>query len=334
MNAYYLASGTGVTAPPPPRVYETRPSITLESMDGRVKIPINAESGWIFMPGALGLEMPPVSIVTDRIPGVAGSVNPDVRVEDRPVFLPLYYGSTGSYAEKYRMLDKLRDLVDPILGTFRIVGASSRGVRELVVMYESGLEGVHGGDSDGLTWVKVPLSATAHSPYTRDIADRSLEFRLLTASSPFLGVAGGTDAPWPDVMLSSGSVIGSGMPVVIGSEVPVYPTLELTGPMTSFSANLSPGVVNPDGSITLHTGHEWIVDIPLGVPAGQVMRIVTKPDEKSIRLDGAKAAGRVTLGSVLRPFYPGQNILNVTAPGGTDDTRILLSWREMHRSLW
>jgi hypothetical protein len=341
MNAYYLASAQGVDtgggAPgsgDPLEPYQTRPTISLESMNGLVKIPIDANSGWILMPGAAGLEMPPYTIVSERIPGVPGSVNPDVRVEERPVFLPLYFNGGRNLLAKYEMLDRLRNLVDPTLGTFKVVGESARGIRELTVIYESGLEGLHGDNNDGLTWIKIGLSATALNPYAQDRVNRNLEFRLLQATAPFMGVAGGTDAPFPGIMLASGSVIGSGMPITIHSEVPVHPTLELVGPMTSFYGSLSPVVINPDGSSTSHTDHEWIVDIPLGVPAGQTMRLVTDPHVRSIRLDGALAAGRVTIGSRFRPFYPGQNILNVIAPGGTDETRILLSWPELHRSLW
>jgi hypothetical protein len=156
---------------------------------------------------------------------------------------------------------------------------------------------------------------------------------MAPAESPFLGAVGGTDAPFPG-MLSSGAVIGAGMNVVVESDVPVYPNLTLVGPMDSFTGSLSPVVVNLDGTTTTLTGSTWSVSIPPGVPTGQTFSMVTDPRARSIRLNGALAAGRVALGSTLRPFYPGQNVLSVTAPGGNDDTKIFLSWRELYRSLW
>jgi hypothetical protein len=70
------------------------------------------------------------------------------------------------------------------------------------------------------------------------------------------------------------------------------------------------------------------------VAAGSTLRIVTSPRRKSVRLNGAPAAGLVARGSVLQPFTIGPNLLSVTAPGATDVTSLRLVWRGMYRSLW
>lgn len=335
MSTYYLATEEGGVAPgevltrvPLPQI----PLLLLESMDRSVQIPLDGSTGFIRMPGATGLEMPPYEVVSGTIPGVAGGVVTDVRVQERPIFIPIYNGANGNHLLHLEMKDALRRLVDPTTGTFRLVGKTARDERELIVTYIGGLEGADSYEASGLSWEKIGLLCTAFEPFARSRTDRLLEFRLETTAAPFLGVAGGTDAPWPG-MLTSGAVIGVGMEVQVTSDVPVYPTLELVGPMTSFSGSLSPLIIGP-GGVTTTQSRLWSVNIPLGVAAGSTFRMDTDPLVRSIRLNGALAAGRVARGSTLRAFYPGTNTLSVTAPDGTEDTRIRLSWRELHRSLW
>lgn len=337
---YYLASEEPLvidTRPPRPtfpvKPLPVIPVLVLESMDGRVQIALDGTDGWIRMPGATGLEMPPYEVISGAMPGVAGSAVLDTRVLERPVFVPIYCGGYATTAEHYSRLAQLRSLIDPASGTFKLVGRTEAGERELVVTYAGGLEGDDNPAAQGLTWSKFGLRATAHQPYALSRQDRTLEFRMSTTGTPFMGVVGGTDAPWPGSM-SSGAVIGSGMTIQIGGEAPVFPTLELIGPMTSFSGALLQVVINPDGTSTTYTDPVWDVDIPAGVPGGSTMRLVTDPRSRSYRLDGSPAAGRIARGSTLRAFYPGTNTLNVSAPGGNENTRILLSWREKHRSLW
>jgi hypothetical protein len=318
---------TGLLNEPIPKLY-------IESMDGSLSIPLDDTMGLIRLPGSTGLEMPPVEVISATIPGVPGSVVQDVRVQDRPVFIPLYAYSAVGQREFRELLDLLRSVIDPMTGSFKLVGASLRGIRELVVTYESGLEGNDEQGTESVNWAKFGLKCTAHEPFARAREDRSLEYRVVSVSSPFLGVAGGTDVPFDTAMLSSNSVIGSGMPITIDSEVPVYPTVELLGAMTSFLGTLSSVVTNPNGTTTTIVDREWSVSVPSGVPAGQTLRMVTDPRNRSIRLNGALAAGMIARGSTLRPFYPGTNVLNVVAPGGTTDTRITITWRDLYRSLW
>lgn len=315
---------------------EPIPILHLESMDGSVVIRLDNTTGWTLMPGALGLKMPPVEIISSPTPGVHGSTLEDVRAQKRPVFLPIYARSAAGQLGYLKMVNDLQTLVNPLGNrTFKIVGTSVRGVREMVVTYQEGLEGNDSPDMSGLTWGKFGLQCTAHFPFAQARAPRSIEFRTqMSAPSPFLGVSGGSDAPFPTRKLSNSAIIGSGMEVVIDSEVPVYPTLELTGAMDSFSGDLSPVVTAPSGAQTILDDQTWSVNIPLGVAAGSILRLNTDPRARSIRLDGALAAGRVARGSALRPFYPGTNVLNVVAPGGTSSTLITLSWTPLYWSIW
>ena len=332
-SPYYLAgddTSVGVGLVDRPQI----PKLVLESMDGSVRIPLDGTGGFIRMPGSTGLEMPPMEVVTQGIPGVPGTRLADVRVMQRPIFIPIYLGADGDTLAFRQMLRTLYRLIDPLdVNTFRLVGETSTGSRELIVTYVSGLEGADDAMASGLSWAKVGLNLVANSPYARGRTDRTLEFRYVSSPTPFLGVVGGSDTPWPSA-LSSTAVIGTGMAVTVESDIPVYPVVELVGPMDSFTGTLSPVVVASDGTETTVTEQAWSVSIPAGVPANGTFRAVTDPRSRSFRLNGALAGGRVALGSRLRPFYPGRNTLDVAAPGTTEATIIRISWRPLFRSLW
>lgn len=337
-SPYSLAAPSSIIDPvivPPVPTQAVRPPIprlTLESLNGLNKIILNGKR-WIRMPGSTGLEMPPFEVISSSVPGVPGAVLQDVRTQARPIFIPIYCSASSDHLSYLQMMDQLRSLVDPTTGSFRLIGSTVRGEREMTVTYVSGLEGADGGDVQGQSWCKVGLNLIAHQPYAQSRVDRVLEFRSIEEDiTPFMGVVGGTDAPWPG-MLSSSAVIGQGMQVSIASEVPVYPVLELEGAMDSFSGELSPVVSSPDGSVTTYD-QAWSVDVGVGIPEGSLLRYVTDPRIRSIRLDGDLAAGAVQLGSTLRPFYPGINTLNVVAPGSNEATRVRLRWRNLWRSLW
>ena len=338
VSPYLLARKPDVELPPVliPELDEA-PVLTLQSLDGSRKIVLDGLSGWTHMPGSTGLEMPPYELITSSIPGVYGSVLEDVRVEERPIFIPIDAASADFRMVSHQaMLDQIRALVDPLRGEFYVIC----GNKQLKVAYTSGLEGSFGVSDFGLYWRKFGLKALATQPFAEDRLVRPLEFQTVAGGSPFLGLAGGTDVPWGTRAITSGSVISDNMPVNIDSEVPVYPTLELVGPMNSFSADVE--LDNPLSSLSTQ---KWSVSVPQGVPDGYTLRMVTDPRARSIRMgvgdpavdaswSGDLAAGRVARGSSLSPFYPGVNRMNVSAPGGTDKTRVRIIWRNLNRSLW
>lgn len=329
MSAYYLAAGTTATTPvhrpPAVRTREPIPTLTLESMDGNRSIKLDGSMGWILMPGATGLKMAPVTSFYRNIPGVHGSLPSGMRIPERKVFLPLY-GRGDTQREYHELLDAMFALIDPHHRHFKIVATTVRGSRELICRYDGGLEGDDAIGVSGLNWCKVGMRLTAFSPFARARTERRLVFRSARIEEPFLGVVGGSDAPWPGA-LSSSAVIGEGMEVSIASEVPVHPRLDLVGPMDSFTGSM-------EADEDAFDIGEWRVEIPTGVPASSTFTLVTDGHQKSARLDGQLAAGRISLDSTLRPFQPGTNVLNVIAPGGTSDTRIIIAWHELFWSLW
>lgn len=331
MSTYYLAAPP--PAPPLPTPRDPIPQITLESMNGRHVIPLDGLSGWIRMPGATGFSMPPVEVISESQPDVDGATVKEVRVLPRPVFLPIYCRSDISFAEFQNMKDHLRHIIDPKTGKFKIVGKSTRAERELIATYTGGLEGSDELGMEGASWGKLGINAVAYQPFAQRRTDTVLEFANPGTSKPLIGAVGGSDAPWPPVM-ASGAVIGSDMQITVDSDVPIFPVLEIVGPMSSFEGDLSALVTAPDGDSHVVEDQDWYMNIPLGVPALQTFRIDTDPNGFSARLNGALAAGRISLGSTLRAFHPGLNVLNVVASGSTSATRVRLSWRDRFWSLW
>lgn len=271
----------------------------------------------IILPGATGLNLPPRSLVTAATPGVVGTTLQEVRVGQREVFLPVHLSSDVSPVSFLESLADFESVVVPA-GVVKLVASSHRGERELSVVYSDGLEGDEGRDASGSLWCRLGLKFVAPDPWWRDRTDQVVEFKVAEPSAPLIGPVGGTDAPWPG-MLASSVVIGQGMEVTVRSAIDVFPTLELTGPMDSFTGSMDTG---------------WSVQVPGGVPEGKTLRIVTDPRVRSIRLDGELAAGLVARGSQLRPFSPGVNTLNVLAPGASSDTKLRLSWRGGWRTAW
>lgn len=320
MTFFVLATVTAAPSTPVALPYDSR-RLWFESWDGDVvmPIPLDGIAEMIGQRGMLGLGVAPTDLATEGTPGVAGSRVVDVIERDRPVAMPLAF-LADEQADLWDVVQRLRDLTDPTRGmtedgNFRLVCTSASGTRQLNLGYRSGLEG---DDLEHYGTDRAVLDLLAAMPYAEDRQDQTIPFQLVSVPRPFLSIAG-TDHPWGTRQLSSSKIAGEATPVRMFSSVPVYPVIEITGPADS---------------VLITGANGLLIDIPAGVPAGQTLRIVTDPRRKSIRLNGALAAGMIARGSRLQPFSRGTTLVDVTAPGATADTLLRLTWRGLHRSLW
>lgn len=321
MTFFVLASVGGPPPTPGGPAYDSR-RLWLESWDGQAVMPIPLDDlphEMIGRRGMLGLGVAPTDVATEGTPGVAGSRVVDVIERDRPIALPLTF-IADSQADLWDTKQRLRDLTDPTStmtqdGNFRLICASASGTRQLNLAYRSGLEDE---DTERYGTDVAVIDAVAPQPYAEDRFDQSKTFRLGTTLLPFLALAG-TDYPWGTRQLSPSAVAGADTPVEMFSAVPLYPVIELTGPADSV-------LITADNGLR--------IDVPDGVPGGSTLRIVTDPRHKSIRLDGAPAAGMLARGSRLVPFGLGMTLVDVVAPGATSATLLRLTWRGLHRGLW
>ena len=263
--------------------------------------------------GNLGFEVAPSGLHTSGVPGADGEVVEGTSTPSRPVLIPVLV-STADQAEQQRVVQALRDLTDPARmtpdGSFRLVCRSLAGTRRLNLAYESGLEGAGGVLPRVVTY---PISARAVQPWAQDQTERHRAFDLVQDDAPFLG------GVWGEIYLVSSAIAGADTPIVMESDVPVYPTIDLTGPATS----------------VLITGDNGLrIDVPDGVAGGSTLRIVTDPRRSQVRLDGVPAAGMIARGSRAAPFTRGTTRIDVAAPGADPSTKLRLTWRGQHRSLW
>lgn len=320
MTFFILASVTSAPPTPVAPPYDSR-RLWFESWDGEVVMPIPLEgfAEMIGQRGILGLGVAPTDLATEGTPGVAGSRIVDVIERDRPVAMPLAF-LADEQAGLWDVVQRLRDLTDPTHGmtpdgNFRLVCSSSSGTRQLNLGYRSGLEGE---DLEHYGVDRAVLDLLAPMPYAQDRQDQSREFRLAVDPMPFLSPPG-TDNPWGTLQLAPSSIAGAATPIEMFSSVPVYPVIEITGPADS---------------VLIEGANGLRIDVPDGVAAESTLRIVTDPRHKSIRLNGALAAGAIARGSRLEPFSRGTTLVDVTAPGADSDTLLRLTWRGLHRGLW
>lgn len=285
----------------------------LESWDGSKRVDLS--SGPVrWRSGATGLDAPPVSTYLSSSPGMAGSIVSDVTTLSRTVLLPVTIGG-DSWVQTWDAIQRLLDITDPTNGVgpdgnFRLVATSPRGTRQLGLVYQGGLEGV--GQSSQVRQNRV-LSLTAPQPFAEDRNEQTKPYVLEQGTAPFLG------GLWGSIYLATSAVAGAATPINMASAVPVYPTIEITGPADSVLITAANGLR---------------IDVPGGVPGGQTLRIVTSPRGSSIRLDGAVSAGSLSLDSRLVPFGLGTTEVSVVAPGATTATLLRLTWRGLHRGLW
>lgn len=300
-----------IPAPPVP-LRESR-IVSLESFDGSIVLPLTGRAGRILLPGATGLELPPIDVVRQSTPGMPGGWLEEINVLERPIFLPVAFHSIVSQAEFFAKLAELREVVtdwDNIeigqTGTFRLVVSSLLGERVLDVTYTEGWDAALGTNS-GSDWEKFGLNLVAVAPYWRQRNPLERNFSL-TPGKPFLGDGSGAN-PWPRRL--SSSVAGSGgLRVTVDGDVSVWPELEVTGPVASA------GISYPGTSVM----------IPLGLSAGETLTLITDPRARSARLGGQIAWDQVNYDATFSPLRRGDNRISMLITGASDDAAIRIRW--------
>lgn len=325
-DAFEVVDGNGtpelpvVPLPPvPPR--ELR-AFWLESLDGTTVIPLSGTNGRALLPGATGLELPPIDVVTATTPGMPGSWLQEVNVLERPIFLPMAFFSSKAQEEFFARLAELRSVMTDwdgdllgLDGTFRLGVASVTGDRLLDVTYRSGWEGTLGGEDGGSDWEKFGLNLVAVAPFWRS-RDAVVKSYSAEPGPVFLGTGDNTH-PWPR-RVSSSVKVGANMPIVVEGDVSVWPEFGFTGPIPAVT------ITWPGTNIS----------VPNGVPAGQTLRLVTNPRARSARLGGAIAWERISMGATFAPLRPGLNRVSIELATASADARVDMAWFRQWKAAW
>jgi len=287
-------------------------------LDGSVSIPLNVDAEHLLLPGATGLDLPPLSVVTAQTPGIPGTWLQEVDVLQRPVFLPLEFTSETSQADFFDTLAALRGVVAGweqvtlgSTGTFRLRVTSASGERVLTVVYSSGMEGSWGSGDGGTKWQKYGLNLIAVDPYWRAPEATQVVFTA-QAPNPFITSSAGTTYPWPRQIMSDFSVIGAGMPVTVG-EIPAWPVIEVDGPSSALEVVWAGTNINVSALTT-----------------GQTLLLKTDPRGRSARINGQPAWSAISMSSVISALPPGDSEIDIAG----SPQRVSLTWTPGFKSAW
>lgn len=316
MSVVYVDGGPSRPAPAVRAPLESR-RLWVESLDGRLRLPFDGFPVKL-LDDSMGLEEAPVEPGVLTSPDFDGGSLEEILTTVRPMLLHL---SIRGVSQEITWAAKklLRDIIQPGVavtpeGSFKVGCSSLSGTRELVAVYQSGLEG----DRISLPrYERLNLRVLSMDPFSRDRTTRSPSYGVDSGAGVMVSTNPATAGPR---MLGSSVVLGQNIPLTVGGEVPVWPRLDFIGPFSPLTVDASTGLR---------------IRVPGGVPEGSTLTIITDPRHKSIRLNDGLASGMLTRDSWLgAPFRPGTNFLNVEASGANPDSRVIVTWRAGWRSLW
>jgi hypothetical protein len=289
-------------------------TLTLRDLAGVEPLP--AEGGdFVFMPDTEGLDMPPREVIRQPLPGLDGAQLREIRTLEREVFLPIWLASSTSHQHYLERRDALADLfqyryVDykAEAGTLDLVATSTRGERTLRCVYLGGMTSAMR-PNEGPYWAKLGVTLLAVQPYWVGGNWQTATLQLGAEPDPFAGF---------ELQLSSSVVLGSGIAISIGGDVPSWPVIQVTGPATTVTVE-GPGL---------------LVSIPDGLGSGETARIVTDPRNRTATFDGDKDWSRVGPLTTWAPLNPGNITLDVLLTGATSSTSATISGSTLYERPW
>lgn len=255
--------------------------------------------------GSIGLGVPPVEIVRDKLPWSAGDIERRVQTKAVEIELPIYARGSGMAG----LIDKVDDLCTWFdtgderafrPGYLRITRPNDDAVRQVRCLYQGGLEGDLSQGSPGEAI--IPLSLLAPDPYWTDVAETTASYVAAD--------------------------LGSSLGVVNTGDVDAYPIWEIAGPASNIVlTNTTTGKVlalNANGGVGLSTGDTLTID--------------TRPPSQRTTLpitdqNGASYYSRVGAGGSLWWLTKGANTFTIAASGTSGATSIGLRWLPRYRGV-
>ena len=317
-----------VVLPPVPSPFLDSRSILLRTIDGGDEQLFDGPE-WIIRPGITGFGLPTRDVVVQTSPGLDGGWLREVRINPREVFLPCYIASDSGHVDFLDKMERVRTFLDYLAvpdmtatdGTLELVAQSARGERRLRCVYSDGMEGTEGGTDSGSYWATFGVKLLAVDPWWRSTEDTVFEFAPATGT-PFL--SSDPAYPWPRSLSASVALgSGSGVGVVVPGTVPVWPTVEVVGPVSSVTLNW-PGVT-PDESTHVQLA---------AVSATETLTLTTDPRRRSVRVNGDKAWARVGTAPQFARLRPGPSALGVAVAGTAATTRVRVRFPAAFQTAW
>lgn len=260
---------------------------------------LNASTGFRFLTGGVGLDVPPTELNTAAYLSSDGSVLVKRRRGHRRVALPIYINTGGSVSTAVGQAASF--FQGP--GTLRYTGINTRDLTN--VIYEAGMEGDWGDNvAVNETWRKLVVGLIALDPWwygtTQTVSLTFAAAVTFNAAITFNNAIGfdGSDAN----------------PVTVAGDAPVFPTITITGPFTTLLVGFAGGQT---------------FQLTSALAAGSTIVVDSKPGNRGPRLNaGPIDWSLLTPASRLWELPVGFSVLNAAATGNTGASLVEVSWRQ------
>jgi hypothetical protein len=257
------------------------------------------KTNYILNPNLLGMGIPPTAVRIDESSRVGG-VHRYTRRAVRNVDLPVTVIGTDS-ADVETKLRRLARLTQDTSGPTVLTALRDSGDLTLNVHYTGGAELEYGSDKAGDVWAKLLLSFQAPSPYWESATTESF---TVTSGNTGRGLL----PQLTKLKVSSSQSLGV-ISVNNTSDVPVYPTFVVTGPVTNLEVTLN--------------GQGWKFTETVG--AGEQFVV----NHETATVVNTAGVNRYDILDSLPKFFqiePGTSGLLVLGTGTTADTSVELTY--------
>ena len=252
-------------------------------------------STYVLNPSLVGFGIPPTSVRIDesaRYGGVYRYSRRGVRNVDMPVTV---LGSSATDVED--KLRRLAKLTQDTAGPTTLTALRDDGDIFLELHYVGGAELEYGGDTGGYTWAKALLSFQAPNPYWQ-----SADTQTFSVTSGNTGR--GLLPQLSKLKVSSSQALGI-INVTNNSDVPVYPSFEIIGPVEGLQVTLD--------------GQGW--SFTENVTTGDIYTV----DHEAATVTSIGDINRYDILATAPKFFafpPGTSAVLVTGTNADGDTRV------------
>ena len=292
--------------------------------DTEASTPINLDDGstYTLLMGRSGHYGLPTKLISEKIPMNPGEVLRNLDTPVREVSIPLMIQGS-SYSDVATKIHYLLTTFDAYKGTgrLRFVGKNSQTnslvYRDLWVRHMGDPAIVDGDESHFVTTARGIFTFIAHDPYfysqyptVEAINSDNTGFFPMVRNDPvsFLHLAGGSFA--------------AGVLTTNTDDVETWPIWQIGGPASaiSFENTTTDKIIEFQEAFTVAAGEELIID--------------TRPEYKTVELDGTNVFYQLKSTSSLFPITTGSNTINVSMDNTDGDTTLQLIYWNRYLSLY
>lgn len=277
-------------------------TLVFTAPDGNT-LDIRSDTTWVR--GVDGRFSPPVQIIADAVPNMAGSRFRSARDLDRILNIP-WAVTESDRAALRAFLVQSASTMDPTqgLGTLTLTNEAGASYDLECVLQD----GFGAGDADGSPNLqRLVLQFRAPDPYWYDASPVATTYEL--------GGEEGSIFPFPPLILSSSTVF-SNPTITNNGTIEAWPIWTITGPGSDLILRNN----TTDKTLTL----------PHVLTAGEYLEIDTRRDHKTVTVDGVSVFDELT--GALWSLAKGENSVSIELNSATEDTVVALQYYQGYRA--